>query len=377
MSTDSTSNPAAEGEVPDTRSDREVEHDLKYTRQEYAEYLKGKRIALVGPAPSILNSKQGKALEEYDVIVRLNKAVPVPDELFDDIGRRTDVLYNCMNPSEECGGKIDITELHRRGVKFLVSPFAPYKTYRFGKDIKDFARRNLDHEYGVRFCHIDPKYFARLMVLLKLPNTGIAAILDLLQHDIKSLYITGITFFKGGYIPQYRGYNEKEVMARMARFNLHDQERQLDYMRKILTDNPRVKTDAALAAILKPPKKKPNVTKKTLLAKKLAHGKHVHETPKALPPLPKSMHPSVLKITQKIRDEKKRKEEEEAGEEVRTTTQTDSSRDLPAKSVKKTASVTVPVKAKKPLNTLNGVQTMRGRKTIGKTKLMQGRKKLK
>jgi hypothetical protein len=88
------------------------------------------------------------------------------------------------------------------------------------------------------------------MSIMKLPNTGVNAIIDVLQHDIKELYITGLTFFKGGYVKQYRGYSESQVLARMAKYKLHDQDKQLAYMRKLLRDNPRVKLDKALHEII-------------------------------------------------------------------------------------------------------------------------------
>jgi hypothetical protein len=227
-----------------------LEEDMTLSRIRYAEYLKGKRVAIIGPAPSILNSKQKTKLESYDVIVRLNKAVPVPYDLVDDIGKRTDVLYNCMNPCQECGGFIDIDLLHKQGVKFLVAPYTHYKEYRFGQDNLNFAERNLKSKAPIFFCHIDNTLFARLMEIMKLPNTGVNAIIDLLYHDIKELYITGLTFFKGGYVKQYRGYSEKQVLARMAKHNLHDQDKQLAYMKKLLRNNPRVVMDQALSEII-------------------------------------------------------------------------------------------------------------------------------
>jgi hypothetical protein len=231
-------------------TDSKIERELKEVRAAYGSYLKGKRVAIIGPAPSILNSKQAEELDKFDVIVRLNKALPVPTELRPDIGSRTDVLYNCMNPSPECGGIIDIDLLHRERVKYLIAPYAPYKDHRYKGDVYAFAKRNLQHKTPVNFCHISPTYFARLMEIIKLPNTGVNAILDILQHDIKELYITGLTFFKGGYIKQYRGYSESQVLARMAKYNLHDQDRQLHYMKKILAFNPRVKMDKALTDII-------------------------------------------------------------------------------------------------------------------------------
>lgn len=217
------------------------------TRQKYCEYLKDKRVVIVGPAPSILNSKQQHLIDSYDVIVRLNRALPLPEHLKVDIGSRTDVLYNCMNPSNECGGKIDTELLNKLGVKFLVSPYSPLKNnYRFKKDIEQFLKKTP----SVLFCHIDPDYFNKLLKLMQLPNTGICAILDLLQQDIKELYITGFTFFKGGYIKEYRPYNEQQVLARMDKYKLHDQDKQLRYMKKKLLNDTRVKLDDKLREIL-------------------------------------------------------------------------------------------------------------------------------
>ena len=153
-----------------------------------------------------------------------------------------------MIPSPECGGTIDVKLLAENGVKFLVSPYAPYKAMRFGRDIGNFLKKN--EESPVSFCHIDELYFAKLMEAMKLPNTGINAILDLLKHDIAELYITGFTFFKGGYMKEYRKYNEQQVMEKMARCNLHDQDKQLVYMRRVLKVDKRVKMDSALAAII-------------------------------------------------------------------------------------------------------------------------------
>ena len=82
------------------------------------------------------------------------------------------------------------------------------------------------------------------------PNTGIGAILDLLSYDIKELYITGITFFKGGYCSTYRPYNEQDVLNRMDATGNHNQHNQFDYMRNILLNDKRVKVDESLNNIL-------------------------------------------------------------------------------------------------------------------------------
>jgi hypothetical protein len=218
-------------------------------RNLYLNFLKNKRIVVVGPAPTILGSKQRELIDGYDVVVRLNKALPLKAGLLDDVGTRTDVLYNCMNPSPECGDKIDEEMLHENGVKFLVSPYPPLRNakYRFKRDIDFFLKKR---KGIVKFCWMDEHYFERLMRIMQVPNTGICAILDILTVDIKELYITGFTFFKGGYIKEYRPYNEQQVLAKMAKHNLHNQEKQFRYMKDKLLGDSRVKMDQGLIDIL-------------------------------------------------------------------------------------------------------------------------------
>ena len=240
---------------------------LTNNREAYLKYLKGKRVVVVGPAPSIVGSKQREFIDSFDIVVRLNKAVPVPLTLIDDIGTRTDVLYNCMNPSEECGGQINVKNLRNNGVKFLVAPYGPITTIdkrytRFKSDIYNFITNNSEDDLAI--SHIDSDYFKSLLKIMKLPNTGVNAILDLLSTEISELYITGFTFFKGGYYKEYRRYNEKEVLDRMNKYGLHDQEKQMLHMKDVLLNDARVKMDKTLMEIImeyKPPNNKPKSNK--------------------------------------------------------------------------------------------------------------------
>lgn len=230
-----------------------MEHHNRRARDRLSKYLRNKRVVLVGPAPSIIGSNQGKLIDDYDVVVRLNKAVPVPSKLKNDIGTRTDILYNCMNPSDECGGPISISVLKKKNVRFLVGAFPPIEKIgsqrmRLKKDVMDFFSKNR-LRYN-NFCYTDKGHFNKLWREVKLPNTGIMAITDLLRFPIKELYITGITFFKGGYYSQYRKYDEKGVLEHMKKFGLHKPDRQLKYMARELSNDKRVKMDTTLEQII-------------------------------------------------------------------------------------------------------------------------------
>ena len=51
----------------------------KRVRERMTRFLKNKRVALVGPASSVVGSQQQELLDSYDIVVRLNKAFPVPE----------------------------------------------------------------------------------------------------------------------------------------------------------------------------------------------------------------------------------------------------------------------------------------------------------
>jgi len=222
-------------------------------RNKLSSYLKGKRVVIVGPAPSVVGSEQAALIDSYDVVVRLNKALPIPKDLQKDVGTRTDILYNCMNPSDDCGGIISIPLITKCGVKFVVGAYPPIDhvgvtKLRIKTDNLSFYHKHKNA--WKNFCYTDKTHFLSLWKLMKLPNTGTMAILDLLRFDIKELYITGISFFKGGYIRTYRDYDENGIMKHLKKFNLHNPEKQLDYACTKLLKDGRVKMDNTLTDIL-------------------------------------------------------------------------------------------------------------------------------
>jgi hypothetical protein len=225
----------------------------KLIRNKLSSYLKGKRVAIIGPAPSVVGSEQAALIDSYDVVVRLNKALPIPKDLQKDVGTRTDILYNCMNPSDDCGGVISVSNLTKCGVKFVVGAYPPLDhvgttKLRIKTDNLSFYNRNKGN--WKNFCYTDRTHFLSLWKLMRLPNTGTMAIFDLLRFDIKELYITGITFFKGGYIRSYRDYDEKGIMKHLKKFNLHNPDKQIDFACSRLLKDPRVKMDNTLTDIL-------------------------------------------------------------------------------------------------------------------------------
>lgn len=66
-------------------------HMDKYLRKEL-DILKGKDIAIVGSAISILGTGQGNEIDSHEIVIRINLRVPKPEE-YADVGTRTDLFY--------------------------------------------------------------------------------------------------------------------------------------------------------------------------------------------------------------------------------------------------------------------------------------------
>ena len=57
--------------------------------------VKGKRVAIVGRAGSIVGTGNGPAIDAADVVIRVNWLLPTDPEYIPDMGERTDLVYTC------------------------------------------------------------------------------------------------------------------------------------------------------------------------------------------------------------------------------------------------------------------------------------------
>ena len=237
----------------------------------YRDYFKDKTVAIIGPSPSIYNEQNGDIIEkEYDIIVRVNKQWKHNPTLDKYIGKRTDVLYNCMSYFQESGGVIDSNYLKEHNTKYIIDVF------KFGFNDKS-QRDDLYHsEYRLNMlvffhltnmgvmplCRIDDSLCTTWDINADTRiNTGLMAILDILHMDVKMLYVKGFTFFKDGYINNYRKltHNQNDlhsanaVNKRLNQENNHDQKKQWLFFKQIIQNSNircKLKMDAALEAIM-------------------------------------------------------------------------------------------------------------------------------
>ena len=215
--------------------------------------LNNKRVVIVGPADYVdLNDK----INNYDVIVRVNKGLSQQGN--GKCGNRTDILYHVVNQNKENGGPIDINFNGHIRFTYPILDYDEETTFKNIGTIRDYFEIYKDNEI---YNHIQKdfsiinklKYLEMEKILQSRPNSGIAAILDLLTFNIKELYITGFTLFQTNYSKDYRDKvdgidknTSKLAIDRMLKAGHHDQEKAALVFKNQILNNKRVKYDKIL-----------------------------------------------------------------------------------------------------------------------------------
>ena len=208
----------------------------------YHKLLLNKKIALVGPSSNTINTKQCDKIESYDLIVRLNKTFNIPISRQEDIGKRTDILYNSMNTSD-FPGQNDFTpeliyDLKKNNLKYISCSY-PF-IYPFDTDILNFMNIN-QSQLPVHI--MDIVLYKYLTSMLKgRPYTGTCAIIDLLNYPIKELYITGVDCYLNKYYSEYRNIRNREL-NNLRSNHIHNNLPQLEFIKKLAINDPRLKLD--------------------------------------------------------------------------------------------------------------------------------------
>lgn len=206
----------------------------------FSKLVKNKKIAYVCPSPHLKGKKLGKLIDSYDLVVRVNQAYEMPESDWEDYGSRTDIVMNCLNHYKR--NAINENLKFSNSLKHIVCPMVSVGEVEI---IKDFMS-NLD----VDWHNISDKYiFKCFNEIGTTANTGLMGIITLLNYNIEELFITGMTFFNmnkfgkvysdtyhdaaslaGNFTPN----KEKEPPLNQLRMDIHHQQPQIDYFRKIV-----------------------------------------------------------------------------------------------------------------------------------------------
>lgn len=153
--------------------------------------VSGKRVAVVCPSPVLEGLNEGELIDSYDIIIRINQKFKLSKEKEKDYGTRSDILvgsFNAMN-IKECTKNYEYIKSFKHVVGVMPNSTYQPKIDFFNKMTKD----------GINCTRLNDRYIYKVFKDVgTVPNSGLIAIILLLNYDIKELYITGLTFYNMG-----------------------------------------------------------------------------------------------------------------------------------------------------------------------------------
>lgn len=230
---------------------------IEYVPNDYlGEIINGKSIAYVCPAPNLVGLGVGEFIDSHDIVIRAGNLSFVNEKLQRDYGKRTDVLIHSFNQYEVGEAKRNLEFL--QSLKYILCPMV--STTYIDQQTEFFDMLN------ARICraeNIDDRcVFKMFKEIGTIANVGFAGLVTLLKYDVKSIYVTGMTFYNMGnfgkvYTEDYydmvtnreKLYDANEfglTSAQQARSDIHDQGRQIEYFRKLIENDKRIILDEYL-----------------------------------------------------------------------------------------------------------------------------------
>tara|TARA_R110002020_G_scaffold230067_1_gene440833 strand:+ start:2445 stop:3320 length:876 start_codon:yes stop_codon:yes gene_type:complete len=208
--------------------------------EEFAKLVKGKRVAYVCPSPHLRGMKMGAHIDSYDLVVRVNQAYDMPEEDWEDYGKRTDILMNCLNVNKI--GALRQNMDYARSLKYIVCPMVSMWDIQ---RVDDFL-----NEIGTPWHNVNDGYLFKVFNEVGTTcNTGLMGIIDILNYDVEEIYVTGMTFFNMNNFGEvyYNNYhneaikngNFKESSHKIPNFSdlridIHQQVPQIEYFHKMI-----------------------------------------------------------------------------------------------------------------------------------------------
>ena len=208
--------------------------------------VKNKRVIIVGPSITVQECKLGDFINNFDVIIRLNKSLPIPVKMYEHIGNRTDILYNSLNTTDYPGeNNISPFFLKQQKIKFLRCPYPPITPFKY--DIKSFYKKNNNI---INFGSIDTNYYKKLEYSLGTrPYTGTCAIADLLNSNVKELFVMGVDFYTYKHSFYYRNVSNSKL-KKLQNNNIHQKKPQINLLQRFYLLDDRLIVDNILDEIL-------------------------------------------------------------------------------------------------------------------------------
>lgn len=225
-----------------------VDNFRDYNRDDnLGNFLKGKTVALVGPSPHLLGMKKGEYIDSFDFVARVNQNSEMPQSQWEDYGKRTDILFNCLNINKLNALANRNNDQYFRDLKYIIcSMVSMWDIERVHKFLK-----GVEKHFDTPWHNVCDGYLFKIFKEVGTTcNTGLTSLITLLNYDVKSVYMTGMTFFNMNrmgrvYFDEYhddavkhgnfKDTKNKQPEPAELRMDIHAQQPQIDYFRKIVS----------------------------------------------------------------------------------------------------------------------------------------------
>lgn len=176
----------------------------------------GKKVIIIGPAPTSLEYMRTVNLDDFDLVVRINKS-PNFTKFSPELGIRTDYLFHCLYEHPTSGGGILIPEiLKHQGVKSVIYTNMDERCFgHLYKAASKYPDLSFQLDSGESYFEIMETYTG------KMPSTGLQAIAYILNAHPAELHITGFTFFSTPHIGGYHTVEHSKLMAVIEKSGNH------------------------------------------------------------------------------------------------------------------------------------------------------------
>jgi len=221
----------------------------------YYDFLRNKKVAFVGPAPHLKGSNNGEKIDSYDIVVRPCCCYRIPEKLKKDWGFKINIWYATFSIFD--GGYIDdkiIKRLHKRGLKWFCFS-KPLRRTKSETTKNNFSKlKGYSKKYDISINFVNKNVHSLFKNKIEKPTTGIISICDLLQSELKELYISGITFYKPAPLKKkkmyYSGYTKDNLTFRKSPLVHHSPKKELIFFKHLLDLDKRIKCDDILMEII-------------------------------------------------------------------------------------------------------------------------------
>jgi len=231
--------------------------DIPEINKNYSEFLKGKKVVLVGPAYHTKNTLQKKLIHSYDIVVRMNFGFATNSPKVErDIGDKINIWYSSLSLhffDPHVLTYKEIRSMRKRGLKWMAHACSHHS---YGE--QQLRKINKD---DIPIHRVDSSHFNFLQSKIgNKVSVGLLTIYDLLQFKIKELYITGMSFFDTSVINKRRTYHTTYHSPKCGLKGLnyidiqksnHNFKKELKYFAKLYKFDKRISCDKVLKKTLK------------------------------------------------------------------------------------------------------------------------------